>query len=120
MHMGELQFQLLRADVIGATKATRSAIVLAAVAASLLVAAAPLLLLALAVWLEHQYELSQPMSLVIAGSAAVVISVVLLVSAWSVGKSGVATLSRSMDELQKNLECVKQSLAGGNDTDRRE
>jgi hypothetical protein len=111
LEMGELQLLLLRADTAAATRATYVAVVLLVLAACLLVAAAPVLLLAAAAWIEQAWGFSWPASLAIAGGGATALACVLLAGVRLAARRGLSVLSRTVDELARNIESVKQGLA---------
>ncbi len=111
IQLGELQLELLRTDLASATKAVRIAACLAVVAIALLIAAAPVLLLALAAVVESVWQLSHAASLAIAGGVAVGASLLLGLAGWTIGKSGMVTFSRSSDEFRSNVDWLKQVLA---------
>lgn len=113
LEMCELQLRLLRADALCAAKATRVAAVLVVLALVLLMAALPILLLAASEWMVHSWEITRAASLALAGGGALLLSAALLLGAKNAIGQGIATLSRSTDELIQNVESLKQGFADG-------
>jgi len=108
IELGELQAQLLAADFRAGLGDLRLSIVALIASAGLLVASAPLWLLAMAFWIEAAFELSRVASLLIAGAAGLALSLAAAAASWQAARRGAVTLSRSRDELRKNLELIKQ------------
>jgi hypothetical protein len=67
--------------------------------------------MALAGWIQLQFELSAPLSLLISGVAAIVLSGVLLLVGWYTLRGGVAKLNRSAEEFKSNMEWAKHVLS---------
>lgn len=107
----ELQLRLLVTDLKETMTACRTGSMLLIVATGLLIAAAPLYLLALAAWLVAQFELSWVEGLLITAVGASLISAALFVAGWTIVRQGAAKLDRSRQEFRENLKWAKQMLA---------
>lgn len=116
LELGELQILLMRADAAAAIQSTRIAAICVAVALCLLLAAAPVLLLSLAAWLET-FDFSKPASLGLAGGSGALLAVGLLLTARSAVNRGLAMLSDTVDELVQNIDCVKRGLADAQESE---
>ncbi|TWT73561.1 hypothetical protein Pla123a_38970 [Posidoniimonas polymericola] len=107
----ELQWALLSEDLKSAVRGGRTGGVLVLIAGAMLFASAPVLLLALAAWIETAFELSQSLSLLIAGAAAALAAFISLAVGWNIAARGAASLKRSRTEAQRNVAWLKQMIA---------
>ena len=111
----ELQAALLGADLRRAIKAGRIGGVLVMIAGALLFAAGPVLLFALASWIETAFELARPLSLAVAGCAGAAVGFAALLTGWRIASRGANSLSRSRDECLRNVAWFKEMLAHKSD-----
>lgn len=110
IELAELQAQLFALDVKESTQSTRTALVLAIVGVCVLLGSIPVVLIALAELLVQQLNWSAAVSYGVATLVGIVISVVLLLTAWARFRSGIVTMKRSREELSRNVTWVKSSL----------
>lgn len=113
IELSELQFELLVADVRAAARGARTGLLLLLLAMGPLIAAAPVLLLAAAAWLETAAGLSRELSLLVTGLAALATSGLFVALGWRALRGGAGKLGRSRDEFRRNLHWAKQMLSSG-------
>jgi hypothetical protein len=111
IELAELQAKLLQVELMDwLRRGLVPAAVLATVAATLCLAALPLLLLALAYCLHEFVGLSMSASALIASAAGLTVAVICLVVAWRLLKRQRGAFTRFRVELTKNARWLKQML----------
>jgi hypothetical protein len=110
IELAELQAQLFALDVRETTQSTRTALIVAIMGACAALGSIPVALIALAQLLIEQLSWSAATSYGVAALVGLVISVVLLLTAWPRFRSGAVTMKRSREELSRNVAWVKSSL----------
>jgi len=110
IELAELQAQLFAVDVKQTSQSTRSALVLAMVGACVLLGSIPVALIALAELLVQQLSWSPAASYGVATLVGVVISAAILGTAWAQFRAGLGNLSRSREELNRNIAWIKSNL----------
>jgi hypothetical protein len=109
--ISELQMQLLAADLRGVWRGALSAAVVWIVGLLVLIAALPVALAGLGLWLAEATDQSVAAGLLWAALAAVAITLVLVAGGWWQLRQQLAGLERSRRELQNNLALLKNILA---------
>lgn len=108
----ELQVQLLTSDAREASQAARRALGLFSASLGFLIAALPVLVLALAAWLQVEFEFGWPISLGMAGAGALIVSGLSAFVGWKLLSNGGSKFARSQTELRRNLAEIKQAIVG--------
>ncbi|MEQ8849977.1 phage holin family protein [Botrimarina sp.] len=106
IELATLQGRLFLADGRACMASVRTGVALGAVGLALLVAAAPLALVALAMWLQGMYELSPEAAYAIVAASAAVIGACFGYAAIRSSRDGFALLSRSCADLEENLKAL--------------
>lgn len=117
VELTELQFQLLLTDLRSGAPHLRSGVIAMMVAAPLLIATLPVLLMALAAFLETQFDWSRALSLLAAFAVGGVAGFGLLAFGWWSLRRAASKLQRSADEMRQNLHWAKQLISDQSDPD---
>lgn len=112
VELSELQYHLLIADLKESSASIRHSLALAALAACLLIAALPILMLAAAAQLESSLELPRAASLAIVSGTSVVLAAILGLAGFHAVKKAATRFTRSRAELEANLRGLKQAVSG--------
>jgi hypothetical protein len=113
VELGELQVRLLVNDTKSVVRKSIMPLILMVAAASTLLGAIPIALLALAEALQSEAGLSRLVSLLISAVVAIVLAVVLYyLGRWRLGQS-VQQLDSSRQELAQNAAWFKQVMGSG-------
>jgi hypothetical protein len=113
VELGELQVRLLVSDTKSVVRKSVLPLILMVAAASTLLGAIPIALLALAEALVTQAQFSRPISLLISAAVAVVVAVALYyLGRWRLRES-VHQLDSSREELAQNAAWFKQVIGSG-------
>jgi hypothetical protein len=109
--IGELQLQLLRADLGGVWSGAMWALAACLAALGLLAAALPVALAGLGLWLADATAQAPWAGLLWVALAAVLVTCGLLGAGWWQFREQLAGLERSRRELQNNFEALKRILS---------
>jgi len=110
IEMAELQAQLLSLDVNSTGRNARGAFVLTVVGASFLLSSISVGLFAVAQFLVENLGWSQSAGDFVAALIGIAAGGAVLAGAWYRWQSGLSSLTRSRDELSRNIAWVKSSL----------
>lgn len=110
IELSELQSELLMLDLQKSAKNAKSTVVLGVVAACLLLASVPVLLLALGELLVEQLEWSRAAGYGVAALFGLMSSGIVGGIAYGYVKDGLVTLERSRHELRRNISWLKSTL----------
>jgi putative superfamily III holin-X len=110
IELTELQSELLMLDLQKSSKNAKSTVILGVVAACLLLASVPVLLLAFGELLVEQLEWSRAASYFVAALFGLVASGIVGGIAYGYVKNGLVTLERSRHELRRNISWLKSTL----------
>ena len=113
IELAELQAQLLKLDAKAAARNGGASLVLAVVGICLLLGCVPVVLLALAEVIVAQYGWSRAGALGAAAAIGFALSAGACAIAWYRLRTGLGTLKRSRDELNRNLAWIKANLKRG-------
>jgi len=113
IELAELQVQLLGLDMKETTQKTRTSLILAILGVCMLLGSIPVALIALGEFLVEQMGWAQSTGLIVATLVGVVLSLLILAAAWWRLRSGMGTLQRSREELNRNIAWIKASLRSG-------
>lgn len=112
--LGELQCQLLYADLKEATSRAVSPLIFFAVGAAFAFAGIPMFVVALGWLLVHRAGLSHEAAFAMMGFVSLIVAGGLIWFAWSRLQASIQVLARSRDELGENFRWIKQSLGDRN------
>lgn len=110
IELAELQAELLALDVKDTSQSARTAIILSAVGIAVLLGSVPVGLVTMAVALIELRDWSHVAGFGAATIVGVLLSAVILATAWTQLRSGVVTLHRSQEEFRRNIAWIKSSL----------
>lgn len=110
IELAELQAQLFALDIKETSQSTRNSLLLVVAGACVLVGAIPVALMALAELLVEEIGWSSALSYAAATLVGIVIGVGLILAAYVRFRTGVSALSRSREELGRNVAWIKSSL----------
>jgi hypothetical protein len=110
IELAELQAELLALDVKDTSQGARSALILSAVGIAVLLGSVPVGLITLAVALIEQRGWSHIAGFGAATVVGVLLSTVILATAWTQLRAGVVSLHRSQEEFRRNIAWIKSSL----------
>jgi hypothetical protein len=110
IELAELQAQLLALDVKSTSQKARISLVLAVSGICILLGTVPVALFTLAELLNGPAGWSRPAAFGMATLVGVLVSGGILVAAWLRMRSGIVTMQRSRDELNRNIAWIKSSL----------
>lgn len=110
IELAELQVQLFSMDIQAATRRSRASFLLGVVGVCLLLGAVPVILLAIGEVFAERWGWSRAGGYALAAGLGIVASIGLSAAAWYSFRSGIDTMKRSRDELNRNLAWLKSSL----------
>lgn len=110
LELGELQLRLAKLDAVENARKLRSTAILAVVGTLTLMAALPVALFSLGEWLAVQYDWTRASALFAAAGCGLIASGLLFGFAYYKLRQGFATWQRSTEELQQNIQWLKQTL----------
>jgi len=110
IELSELQAKLFTLDLKKSSQRARTVLILAIVGVCFLLGTIPVALLALAQLLAEQLEWTQSAALGTATLVGVALAAIVLGVAWAIVKSGLLSLERSREELNRNIEWIKSML----------
>jgi hypothetical protein len=110
IEMGELQAKLFALDVKCTAQRTRTSLLLSVIGICLLLGSVPVALFAVAEVFHEQLGWSQAAGFAAAALIGIAISAGLLATALSRFNSGMVSIERSRDELNRNIAWIKSSL----------
>lgn len=111
IELTELQVALLRIDSRVALERIIRTIALAVAGSSLVIAAIPIALLALAEWIHTAMGWTMALSELGAAGVGIVVAIVVLLAARGSFRTSLNSFERSTQELSRNVEWLKSSLA---------
>lgn len=110
IELGELQVQLLALDVKSTSQNARGAFVLTVAGASFLLSSISVGLFALAELLTEKLGWSQAAADIVAALVGICLGGIFLATAWRQWQAGLSALSRSREELSRNIAWIKSTL----------
>jgi hypothetical protein len=110
IELGELQVQLFVHDVKSTTQKTRTSLLLGVVGACVLLGTVPVVLFALAELFVERFDWSRSAGFALAALIGMAASAGFLAAAWSKLSTGLNSMQRSRDELNRNIAWIKSSL----------
>jgi hypothetical protein len=110
IELTELQLRLLRFETKQAAQRLRFVLTLAIVAACLLIASIPVALFALAEVFVEQLNWGRPAAFGAAALVGLMLSGIFGGAAYGIARSGLLSLERSREELNKNVTWFKSAL----------
>jgi len=110
IELAELQAKLLALDVKVASRQARISLILGVVGVCLLLGCIPVALYALAEVFVAQFGWSQAAALAAAAAIGLAASALAGAVAWRRLRSGLASLQRSREELNRNIAWIKSNL----------
>jgi hypothetical protein len=119
IELAELQTHLLLYDVKKSGKRARTSLALCVCGACVLLGSLPIVLIALAELFISQLEWTNAAGYALAAAIGLLLSAILFVLAYIRFKSGIFSLERSREELNRNIAWFKSQLSksrrGGSD-----
>lgn len=111
--LGELQAQLVAADVRESAQKARTPVVLLVIGAVAGLGGMPVLLIAFAEALYDLAGLPRWLSYLASGAAAIASAILLLLIAWKQSEAIISVFTRSRTELSENVRWIKYALSRG-------
>lgn len=116
LELGELQLRLAKLDAVENARKLRSTAILALVGILTLLASLPVGLISLGEWLAAEYDWTKASALFVAAGCGFVAAALLFGLAYYKLRQGFATWQRSTEELERNVQWLKQTLKPGSQT----
>ena len=110
IELSELQSQLLMLDLKKSSQRMRTCLILGITGICLLLGTIPVVLLALAQLLAEQLGWSQAAGLAVAALVGLGLAAIVVGAAWAIFRSGLISLERSRNELNRNIAWIKSTL----------
>jgi uncharacterized membrane protein YqjE len=110
IELAELQAKLFSLDVKETSQNAGISIGLVIGSVCILLGSVPVLLIALALALVELLGWSPAVSYAVAGLVGILISVGIAAAAWTQFRTGMATMKRSREELNRNVAWLKSNL----------
>ena len=110
IELTELQAELLKLDVKQSVDKARTTLILSVVGVCVLLGTIPVALFALAELLVEQLAWSRSVAFGAATLVGLLLSGIIFAVAWGYIKSGLVSLERSREELNRNISWLKSTL----------